>query len=52
MADGAVIAPPAIDVADAPHCPHCGEYVLIERDPLGGGFVCCVCARTWIEAAQ
>lgn len=38
---------PVVVERDPPRCPHCGEDVLIERDPVGGGFVCFVCAKTW-----
>jgi transposase-like protein len=35
---------------DRPRCPHCGEDVLVERDPVSRRFVCLVCAKTWAPA--
>jgi hypothetical protein len=32
---------------DPPRCPYCGEDRLVERDPVGGLYVCVVCAKTW-----
>jgi transposase-like protein len=45
---------PIVVVLDPPRCPYCGEdrAGMVERDPVGGRFICWVCARTWTEATR